>query len=827
MKEYSKLYFELQKSVSSNFNIATIEKGIANTIPTEASGYDELKTEIRRAIDLTRNNMFIDGTKHSLFIHGETGTGKCLAKGTKVLMFDGTLKTAEDIEVGDKIIGPDSNERIIKSVTSGTEEMFDIIPTKGEAYNVNRSHILSLNMSGKENNKIVNISVEDYLKKNKTFKNYAKGYRTSIDWREQDTALDPYFLGLWLGDGRSNGDPSITNIDKEVINYLREYAGTFDGLSVSEYKSENRVSSYAITGKRGISNPIKEEFKKLNLINNKHIPQEYKINSREKRLQLLAGLIDTDGSCDNKKGFDLIQKKENLIDDIIFLVRSLGLAAYKKKCIKSAYKGHKGTYYRIYISGDCSIIPTRINRKKANKRKQIKDVLKTGIKVRSTGVNTYYGFEISGEDKLFVLGDFTVTHNTEIIKQIAEENPDCIYHKLEIQKVPIEELQGFPFLHKTPEGKTVVKLAQPTVLPPTDDDRVWILHLDEFNKADTESMAAVMNLILTGEIGGSADFNEETGKSEKYTLPKRTVIIGSGNRKVQKNVSSFNSVNNLDTATAERWHRNISIGYNAPSWLNSFAFRTFEFNRIKLPTRIPSILCYYIFDKFMEDGRVESPFLIPKNNNDDEEGDSTMSPRAWTLVANNMIFDMINWWNKDKLSKEKYANFSKFYQDPNVQIKALINNINEFGITNGVQVVQDIIGKYAYFAENRVLPEDVLFDYVNVRDKIKKLSEKKGAMLYLLLSVAHSVAEVDKWDGDAGVKMPALNLSTFMTDTNIPAEDLTVFIYELNNIKTKPAEELGELLYSINDRYKNSYQGYYYTSDQELFGLQKEKTNNE
>jgi len=426
---------------------------------------------------------------------------------------------------------------------------------------------------------------------------------------------------------------------------------------------------------------------------------------------------------------------------------------------------------------------------------------------------------------LFVYGE-TGSGKSEIIKQLAEEE-NGIYHKLEIQKVPIEELQGFPYLHKNKKEQTVVRLAQPTVLPPTDDDSLWILHLDEYNKADTESMSAVMNLVLNGEIGGSADYNEKTGKSEKYKLPKRTVIIGSGNRKIQKNVSSFNSVNNFDTATAERWHRNIYIGYNAPSWLRSFAFKKFKWTEeITLPTRIPSILCYYIFDKFMEEGKVDAPFLIPKNNeadneeDNDSEGDSTMSPRAWTLVANNMIFDMVEMWKEEDV-KEK--TFAEFYQNPNVQIKALINNVSEFGIKNGVEIVKDIIGKYAYFAENRVLPEDVLFDYVNVRDKIKKLSEKKGAMLYLMLSVAHSIKEVDSWDEKDGVRLPALNLSTFITDTDIPAEDLTVFIYELKNTNTEPAKELGEMLYSINDRYKNSYQGYYYTSDQELFDVQKKE----
>jgi hypothetical protein len=439
---------------------------------------------------------------------------------------------------------------------------------------------------------------------------------------------------------------------------------------------------------------------------------------------------------------------------------------------------------------------------------------------------TKNGFFLDNTKHSLMIYGETGSGKTELIKQIAEEFPDSVYHKLEIQKVPIEEIQGFPYLFKNKDGKTVVRLAQPTVLPPSDDDRLWILHLDEFNKADTESMAAVMNLVLNGEIGGSADYNEETGQSEKYCLPKRTVIIGSGNRKVQKNVSSFNAVNNFDTATAERWHRNIYIGYNAPSWLSSFAFKPFKKGKFELPTRIPSILCFYAFDKFMEDGNVEAPFLIPKCNSieDDGEGDSTMSPRAWTLVANNMIFDMMEEWQSfTDEQKGKYKNFAEFYQDPNVQIRSLVSNVSEFGIENGIQVVQDIIGRYAYFAENRVLPEDVLFNYVNVREKIKKLAERKGAMLYLLLSVAHSVKEVEEWDVDTGVKIPALNLSTFITDTNIPVEDLTAFIYELNNIKTDPSKELQDMLYSVNDKYKNAHQGYYYTSDQELFDLQNKQ----
>jgi len=447
---------------------------------------------------------------------------------------------------------------------------------------------------------------------------------------------------------------------------------------------------------------------------------------------------------------------------------------------------------------------------------QLQEQLKRSIELTKLGIRFNDTF-----NSLFVWGP-TGTGKTEIIKQVAEQH-EAVYHKLEIQKVPIEELQGFPYLHKSKDGKTVVRLAHPTDLPPTDDERLWIFHLDEFNKADTEDMSAVMNLVLNGEIGGSADYNEETGESEKYRLPYNTVIIGSGNPKEQKNTSSFNSVNNLDIATAERWHRNLYINYDAPSWLTAYAFKEFKFAGESLPTRIPSILAFYVLDKYLEEGSVEAPFLIPKSihkTEDADDAESTMSPRSWTLAANEIISDMLLEWKAlDKEEKKKYNNFSEYYQNPNIQIKHLINNVYEFG-ADGDKIVADIIGRYTYFAENRVLPEDVIFNYAGCREKVRKLAERKGAIMYLLYGIGHAIRDIKSWDD---VQLPALNVSTFITDTDIPAEDLTVFIYELDQVKTDASKELADMLYSLNERYKNSFQGYYYTGENELLEEDEKK----
>jgi len=115
--------------------------------------------------------------------------------------------------------------------------------------------------------------------------------------------------------------------------------------------------------------------------------------------------------------FDLVFKDQQLAEDVVFVARSLGLAAYTKPCQKGIKSiNFVGTYHRITISGDTHKIPTKVARKQCAPREQRKNVLNTGIKVESVGMGDYYGFTLSGPDHLFLLGDFTVTHNTGVGK---------------------------------------------------------------------------------------------------------------------------------------------------------------------------------------------------------------------------------------------------------------------------------------------------------------------------------------------------------------------------------------------------------------------------
>lgn len=387
------------------------------------------------------------------------GFGKCHGIDTPILMYDGSIKMVQDVRKGDLLMGDDSTARKVISLARGIDNMYDIVPKKGDKYTVNSEHILVLKNTMKNpkirvrlckgverfdviwwenfqekskvhntiesakiflgmvrHESVVEIEVKDYIAQNKTFKNHYKSYRTSVCFNETPVPIDPYMIGVWLGDGTSRGS-QITSQDGIILDYFLSNLGEY-GLYLTKLKD---TYGYGITSIY-TKNKFLTALKQLNLICNKHIPMVYKCNSRKNRLSLLAGILDTDGSLIGDCCFDLIQKSEQLIDDIIYLCRSLGFACYKSKVVKGCrYKGEYkgGSYFRITISGEgLDEIPTLLPSKKAFPRRQIKDALVTGIKVNHVGIDAYYGFVLDGNSR-YVMGDFTVTHNTVVSLYIA------------------------------------------------------------------------------------------------------------------------------------------------------------------------------------------------------------------------------------------------------------------------------------------------------------------------------------------------------------------------------------------------------------------------
>lgn len=353
--------------------------------------------------------------------YGKPNTGKCHPAGTGILMYSGDVKPVEDVEIGDEVMGPDSRPRKVLSKGIGREKMYEIVPVKGDSWGCNESHILSLKCSKSYCSKflkdqVYNMTVKEYLELNTTEKRSLKLYRSSVEFPTQEVLVDPYWVGLWLGDG-SVGYTSITSTEKELEPYFEDFAKK---ASVVYRKRENkeRAPTHLFTKPKGLGHyNYLLNFVKNDLIkdNEKRVHKKYLINDRDTRLQLLAGLLDSDGNTSEKGGYEITTKFKGLADDIAFLARSLGFAASinpKKGVIKSL--GFEGDYYRVFIQGPCSQIPVKLERRKC--RDAVKNPLTSGFKVVEKSVGDYYGFELDG-DHLYLLKDFTVTHNTTFLME--------------------------------------------------------------------------------------------------------------------------------------------------------------------------------------------------------------------------------------------------------------------------------------------------------------------------------------------------------------------------------------------------------------------------
>ncbi len=239
-------------------------------------------------------------------------SGKCLAKNTPILMYNGTIELVQDIKVGDLLMGDDSTPRHVLTTCKGTEMLYCVYQgSYREPYVVNSSHILSLRYG----DKIIDISIKKYLSLDTSERAKLKAYHATIDFDGvAGTAKFPYEYG------------------------------------------EQLATASEIMG----------------------VKHEYKCGSRLVRGQMLIGFVETIKK-NNRKFYN---PNNSLVRDMIFVARSLGYNAY---AIGSTDMGYRFDFTTKMDPVDVTVQP-----------------LQPG---------EYFGFTLSGNCR-FVLGDFTVTHNT-------------------------------------------------------------------------------------------------------------------------------------------------------------------------------------------------------------------------------------------------------------------------------------------------------------------------------------------------------------------------------------------------------------------------------
>ena len=197
----------------------------------------------------------------------------------------------------------------------------------------------------------------------------------------KELPIDPYVLGLWLGDGISRGREIVVD-DKDLPYELNGIADreTYEIIKRGKNVSCIRLGNKLPNGRTDFVNKLKS----LNLYGNKHIPTEYLLASEEQRWELLRGLMDTDGCCDKKGNCEFANINKELAYNVYTLLHSLGIKARVGEYNATLYGRYISKKYRVLFNPNNTDYIFKIRRKQerlTNKvRKDRQDKFKYFIK---------------------------------------------------------------------------------------------------------------------------------------------------------------------------------------------------------------------------------------------------------------------------------------------------------------------------------------------------------------------------------------------------------------------------------------------------------------
>ena len=342
-----------------------------------------------------------------------------------------------DIHEGDIIFGADGKPtRVLFESEIQYRPCYKILFENGEEIISADNHrwLVKCRNDKKPDNLVVRTTQEMYDKgiylQRKDGKGKEYNWRTiltnPVEYEPKEYIVDPYVLGLWLGDGDSAGPEFTTQYqfdDYKIYDYVSKLYGEPTIVSVKHNRNAV-ILNYNNTRINNHVSKLSSDLKKIGVFKNKHIPEEYKFGSVEQRLSLIQGLMDTDGSVASTHYHqcEFVQKRKDIVDDVQEILSSLGI----KSKIKEKYvilNGKKtGPYYRLTFFTDKTLPVFKMKRKyemlpehlhKRMKYNTIRDI----IPCETVPCKC---LTVDNEDHLFLCGkQYTVTHNTFLIAAIA------------------------------------------------------------------------------------------------------------------------------------------------------------------------------------------------------------------------------------------------------------------------------------------------------------------------------------------------------------------------------------------------------------------------
>ena len=362
------------------------------------------------------------------------GNFGCLSPETLVLMWDGTLKMAQDIIIGDKLVGDDGTDRTVLKLTSGIDNMYEVVSEN--TFIANSEHILTLNFE--DNNTIVwNDNYKMWILRyfdgttiihiNKTDLQHIKSqlYKSTV-----------FFEIVKMQEENYNKYKCSNTIDIKIKDYLK--------LLESDKTSLKLISNINVINwdKKDVSiDPY--IFGKS--INTNNIPLEYIINDKETRLKLLAGFIDNNDFCFYFKTRQMYRVKHsnyNLLNSIIFIAKSLGYYTKQYANVLSIY------------GNNLHEIPTKLHQYKQSNNNNNFNF--HNFEVIHQGFNNFNGWQIDKNER-FLLGNFIVTHNSIIKGGSDAASPRYIWTQFEdLTSITINTLDT-PILNKQYEDNDPIE----------------------------------------------------------------------------------------------------------------------------------------------------------------------------------------------------------------------------------------------------------------------------------------------------------------------------------------------------------------------------------
>lgn len=326
------------------------------------------------------------------------------------------------LKVGDLVMNPNGSPvRIGDIVEQGTTEIYEVEFQDGRKVRCGANHLWATCRNGK---KFYIMRTVDYMKRKlkqgspgKEHYPYKIPELNPLNFDERPITVDPYVLGVLLGDGCICGDQvKFSTADKFIVEELQRRLPDY----IIEHKEQY---SYVIKSKVQGINELNRQLKDLKVkvkSYDKFIPENYKFTSIESRFELIRGLMDTDGSVTNG-ACKFVSTSEQLIDDMIFVLRSLGIRCKKSKEIsgRNNVGFNNGNYsdtrphweLTITTEEDIFKLPRKLENIRKNRTYNYKGI---GIKaIRKTGE-----FEkqrclcIDNENHLYITKDFIPTHNS-------------------------------------------------------------------------------------------------------------------------------------------------------------------------------------------------------------------------------------------------------------------------------------------------------------------------------------------------------------------------------------------------------------------------------